>query len=68
VNAVNVSANGDALCDRVDCGTLSGRALVVHVSDGSELGSAVHPYRHAVIEQVLRSIPATNISAVSADT
>lgn len=33
----------------VDFGTLSGRAVVVSVSDGSELGSAVHEYRHAVL-------------------
>ena len=31
----------------VDYGTLSGRALVVRVSDGAELGTAVHDYRHA---------------------
>ncbi|MEH3034004.1 MAG: ribulokinase [Aeromicrobium erythreum] len=37
----------------VDFGTLSGRALVVRVSDGAELGSAVHPYPHAVLEQAL---------------
>lgn len=40
----------------VDFGTLSGRALVVRVSDGAELGSAVHPYPHAVLE---RALPAT---------
>jgi L-ribulokinase len=40
----------------VDYGTLSGRALVVRVSDGAELGTAVHEYRHGVIESVL---PAT---------
>ena len=33
----------------VDYGTLSGRALVVRVADGAELGSAVHEYRHAVV-------------------
>jgi L-ribulokinase len=33
----------------VDYGTLSGRALVVRVSDGAELGSAVHEYSHAVV-------------------
>ena len=35
----------------VDYGTLSGRALVVRVSDGGELGSAVHAYRHAVVDR-----------------
>ncbi|GIF21970.1 L-ribulokinase [Actinoplanes tereljensis] len=34
----------------VDYGTLSGRAVVVRVSDGAELGSAVHPYAHGVLE------------------
>ena len=33
----------------VDYGTLSGRAVVVRVSDGRELGSAVHEYAHAVV-------------------
>jgi L-ribulokinase len=37
----------------LDYGTLSGRALVVRVSDGAELGSAVHEYEHAVIERAL---------------
>lgn len=37
----------------VDFGTLSGRAVVVRVSDGAELGSAVHEYTHRVIEQTL---------------
>ncbi|NPD04847.1 ribulokinase [Nocardioides sp. zg-1308] len=39
----------------VDYGTLSGRAVVVRVSDGAELGTAVHAYPHAVLE---RSLPA----------
>jgi L-ribulokinase len=33
----------------VDYGTLSGRAVVVRVADGAELGTAVHPYWHAVV-------------------
>ncbi|ROO89102.1 L-ribulokinase [Actinocorallia herbida] len=37
----------------VDYGTLSGRAVVVRVSDGAELGSAVHEYKHAVIDRAL---------------
>ena len=37
----------------VDFGTLSGRALVVRVSDGAELGSAVHEYPHGVVDAVL---------------
>ncbi|MBO0831240.1 MAG: ribulokinase [Actinobacteria bacterium] len=39
----------------VDFGTLSGRALVVRVADGAELGTAVHEYRHGVIDSVLPS-------------
>ncbi|WP_371400575.1 ribulokinase [Kribbella sp. NBC_00662] len=37
----------------VDFGTLSGRAVVVRVSDGAELGTAVHEYAHAVIDEQL---------------
>ena len=37
----------------VDYGTLSGRAVVVRVSDGAELGSAVHEYPHAVLTEAL---------------
>jgi L-ribulokinase len=37
----------------VDFGTLSGRAVVVRVADGTELGSAVHEYRHGVLDREL---------------
>ncbi|HEY7073871.1 MAG TPA: ribulokinase [Solirubrobacteraceae bacterium] len=37
----------------VDFGTLSGRAVVVRVSDGAELGSAVLEYPHAVMDRTL---------------
>ncbi|WP_137294397.1 ribulokinase [Nocardioides dongxiaopingii] len=37
----------------VDFGTLSGRALVVRVSDGAELGTATHDYPHGVLEDRL---------------
>jgi L-ribulokinase len=37
----------------VDFGTLSGRALVVEVKDGRELGSAVHDYAHGVLTDSL---------------
>ncbi|MEU9030027.1 ribulokinase [Streptomyces sp. NPDC048383] len=40
----------------VDFGSLSGRAVVVRVRDGEELGSAVHAYRHGVID---RELPTT---------
>ncbi len=37
----------------VDFGTLSGRALVVRVSDGAELGTATHEYPHGVLDRAL---------------
>ncbi|MDG4808876.1 ribulokinase [Micromonospora sp. WMMD1120] len=37
----------------VDFGTLSGRALVVRVGDGAELGTAVHEYGDGVISTAL---------------
>ena len=37
----------------VDYGTLSGRAVVVRVADGAELGAAVHPYAHGVMDRAL---------------
>ncbi|HET6167490.1 MAG TPA: ribulokinase [Marmoricola sp.] len=37
----------------IDFGTLSGRALVVRVSDGAELGTAVHEYAHGVLDREL---------------
>jgi L-ribulokinase len=48
-----VSANNERFVVGVDYGTLSGRALVVRVSDGAELGTAVHEYRHGVMEREL---------------
>ncbi|MDQ1573109.1 MAG: L-ribulokinase, partial [Actinomycetota bacterium] len=39
----------------VDYGTLSGRAVVVRVSDGAELGSGVLDYPHAVMDATLAS-------------
>jgi L-ribulokinase len=37
----------------VDYGILSGRAVVVRVSDVTELGSAVFPYPHGVMDRTL---------------
>ena len=48
-----MSAGTDSYVIGVDYGTLSGRAVVVRVSDGAELGSAVHEYASAVIDDVL---------------
>ncbi|WP_201276645.1 ribulokinase [Marisediminicola senii] len=43
----------------IDYGTLSGRALVVRVSDGAELGTATHDYTHAVMDETLAATGAT---------
>jgi L-ribulokinase len=53
------SANNDRYVVGVDYGTLSGRAVVVRVRDGAELGSAVHPYPHAVMDDVLAATGAS---------
>jgi L-ribulokinase len=45
----------DAVVIGVDYGTLSGRAVVVRVSDAAELGSAVHNYAHGVMDRTLAS-------------
>ena len=45
----------DAVTIGIDFGTLSGRAVVVAVADGRELGSAVHQYSHAVMSERLPS-------------
>ena len=47
------AAAADACVVGVDFGTLSGRALVVRVADGAELGTAVHDYRHGVMDETL---------------
>src|SRR4051812_20634526 len=52
------SGRTDTFVVGVDFGTLSGRAVVVRASDGAELGTAVYPYPHAVIEEAL---PATGV-------
>ncbi len=44
---------GDACVVGVDFGTLSGRAVVVRVRDGAELGSAVQEYAHGVMDAAL---------------
>ena len=45
-----------ALVVGIDFRTLSDRAVVVRVSDGAELGNAVHPFPHGVISS---RVPAT---------
>ncbi len=43
----------DAVVVGVDFGTLSGRAVVVRVADGAELGGATHDFPHAVLDRQL---------------
>ncbi len=52
--SVNITGS-DRFVIGIDFGTLSGRALVVRVRDGAELGTAVHEYRHGVMDSVLAS-------------
>jgi L-ribulokinase len=58
------AADGDAVGNDaryvigVDFGTLSGRAVVVRVSDGAEIGSAVHDFPHGVMDRELTIGPA----------
>jgi len=42
----------------IDFGTESGRAVLVDVTTGEEVATALHPYRHGVIDEVL---PGTDI-------
>ncbi|MEV6849268.1 ribulokinase [Actinoplanes sp. NPDC051411] len=46
-----------ALVVGIDFGTLSGRAVVVRVRDGAEIGSAVHAYAHGVLDRHLPDRP-----------
>ena len=51
---MNGNSTGHAVVG-VDFGTLSGRAVVVAVADGAELGVGVHEYAHGVIDESLPS-------------
>jgi len=51
-------ASGRECVIGIDFGTSSGRAIVVRVDDGEELGSAVHDYANGVIDSQL---PATGL-------
>ncbi|MCX4882734.1 ribulokinase [Streptomyces sp. NBC_00847] len=54
VNAENSEdTQPDTYVIGVDYGTLSGRAVVVRVADGTELAAAEHPYTHAVLDRAL---------------
>ncbi|MFC3688523.1 ribulokinase [Aquipuribacter hungaricus] len=48
-----VEQDQDTYVVGVDYGTLSGRAVVVRVRDGAQLGTAVTPYAHEVMEREL---------------
>jgi L-ribulokinase len=45
----------DACVVGVDFGTLSGRAVVVRLADGAELGSSTYAYPHGVLDRALPS-------------
>ena len=51
--SANKGVSGDAFVVGVDFGTLSARALVVRVSDGTEAGTAVSEYPHGVMDSSL---------------
>jgi L-ribulokinase len=51
--AEKAGASAERYVIGVDYGTLSGRAVVVRVSDGVELGSGVLDYPHAVMDDTL---------------
>jgi len=53
----STSSSAERYVIGVDYGTLSGRAVVVRVSDGAEMGSAVHEYSHAVMDHTLTAAP-----------
>ena len=48
-----MSVNKTQVTIGVDFGTLSGRAVVVSVADGTQLADAVHDYRHGVLDRTL---------------
>jgi L-ribulokinase len=50
---MDVNVDTDSYVIGVDYGTLSGRAVVVRVRDGKELGSGVFEYPHAVVTGAL---------------
>jgi L-ribulokinase len=45
--------SGERYVIGVDFGTLSGRAVLVRVRDGAEIGAAVYDYPHGVVDQSL---------------
>ena len=55
VTETSTSSPDESYVVGIDFGTLSGRAVIVRVSDGAELGSAVSEYRSAVMDTTLVS-------------
>ncbi|MEY9965355.1 L-ribulokinase [Streptacidiphilus sp. MAP12-16] len=53
IEPFNVTAVETPVTVGIDFGTLSGRAVVVSVADGTQLAEAVHEYRHAVLDRTL---------------
>ncbi|MFC3298158.1 ribulokinase [Arthrobacter agilis] len=53
VTTTGAAGSGSTYVIGVDYGTLSGRAVVVRVSDGAELGAATLEYPHAVMDTTL---------------
>src|SRR5262249_5358654 len=47
------NAHIDGYAIGIDFGTLSGRAVVVRLADGEEVGSATHQYAHGVMDESL---------------
>ncbi len=58
-----MDATTDSYVIGVDYGTLSGRAVVVRVSDGKEVGSAVHHYTHAVVTDAIPGVSHVKLPA-----
>jgi L-ribulokinase len=52
-NPPGTGRRGPLVAVGVDFGTLSGRAVVVSVEDGTQLADAVHEYRHGVVDREL---------------
>ncbi len=52
---MNANNGSDRYVIGVDFGSLSGRALVVRVADGAELGTAVREFRHGVMDTTIAS-------------
>ena len=59
MSAAQNSQNDETYVVGIDYGTLSGRAVIVRVSDGVEVGSGVHDYDHGVMDTTLASTGAT---------